>query len=94
MKDLNSFLEADAVRSHGLQGRGRKTAQQPALNPKGRLDIAAYRVVSEHLLPFCEGILGVPGLAQVLRPHAEALIAEKIPAVNVLAPKPRRRLTP
>lgn len=62
-------------------------------NPAGRLDIAAFRVVSEHLLPACEGILGIPGLAQTLRPHAENLIAETIPPVNVFkAPKPRRRL--
>jgi hypothetical protein len=65
-------------------------------NPKGRLDIAAYRVVSEHLLPFAERILGVPGLAEHLKPHAEYLIAKKIPPVNIFeaAPKPRRRLAP
>jgi hypothetical protein len=92
---MTSVIKADAVRSHGFQGRGRKTAQKPALNPKGRLDIAAYRVVSEHLLPFAEQILGVPGLAEHLKPHAEYLIAAKIPPVNIFKapPKPRRRLT-
>lgn len=61
-------------------------------NPAGRLDIAAFRVVSEHVLPVCERILGLPGFAELMKPHAEAAIAELIPPVNVLAPKPRRRL--
>lgn len=62
-------------------------------NPAGRLDILAFRVVTEHLLPASEQILGIPGLAEALKPHAEALIVEAIPPVNILkAPKPRRRL--
>jgi len=66
---------------------------ESTIDPKGRLDIAAFRVVSEHLLPACESTLGVPGLAAAARPFAEALIAELVPPVNVLkSPKPRRRL--
>lgn len=60
-------------------------------NPKGRLDIAAFRVLTEHILPVCERTLQIPGLAAVLKPHAEALIAEHVPAVNVFQPPKRKR---
>jgi hypothetical protein len=66
----------------------------PAIDPVGRIDVAAYRFAAEYALPWAERIMGVPGLASVLAPWAEVLIAEYVPAVNIFiaAPKPRRRL--
>jgi hypothetical protein len=64
------------------------------IDPSGRLDVSAYRFATEFALPWAEGVMGVPGLAAVLTPWAECVIAEFVPNVNVFkaAPKPRRRL--
>lgn len=73
--------------------RAKRPVSRPPADPRGRLDIAAFRVISERLLPTCEVLLGIPGLAEILKPHAEAFIAQTIPAVNIFeAPRPRRRL--
>jgi hypothetical protein len=67
---------------------------ESSVNPPGRLDIAAYRAAVEYALPWAEAVMGVPGLARVLEPWAEAFISEYVPDVNIFksAPKPRRRL--
>ena len=64
------------------------------LKATGRLDVLAFRLVDEHLLPAIEARTGMAGLATQLRPYAETLIAEAIPPVDFLKPlrTPRRRL--
>lgn len=76
-----------------------RTAPKPpvdfvAPNPQGRLDILAFRLCSEYLLPAIEGATQLPGLATQLRPYAESIIAEAIPPVDLLEEfrTPRRRL--
>lgn len=67
--------------------------RKPAVNPQGRLDIAAYRLVSEKLLPRLEERTGIVGLTEACKPWVEALVADIFPQVNVLkAPRSRRRL--
>jgi hypothetical protein len=71
------------------------------VDPTGRIDILAYRLAERFLLPALEGALCAPGLGRILRPYAEAILAEMLPArplftraqlEAVRAPKPRRRL--
>lgn len=63
------------------------------VNPHGRLDIAAYRLVSEKLLPRLEERTGIAGLTEACKPWVEALVSDIFPPVNVLKPpRPRRRL--
>lgn len=59
----------------------------------GRIDIAAYRFVTEHILPGVEARTGIPGLTELLAPWTEHFIAANLPGKNIFkAPKPRRRL--
>lgn len=60
-------------------------------DPRGRIDIAAFRIVSEVLLPKLEERTGLAGLADHVRPFAEAAIADLFPARSIF-PRPRRRL--
>lgn len=63
------------------------------VNPQGRLDIAAYRLVSEKLLPQLEAKIGLQGLTEACKPWVEALVSDIFPPVNVLKdPRARRRL--
>lgn len=63
------------------------------VNPHGRLDIALFRMVNEHVLPVIEQRSGIAGLADQLRPVAESFIGDLIPPVDVLKTlRPRRRL--
>lgn len=64
------------------------------IDPTGRLDVALYRLCTEHVLPLIEQRTGLQGLAAQLAPYAEAMIADTIPARSILPnpPKPRRRL--
>jgi len=64
------------------------------LDPTGRVDVLVYNLVDRYLLPELEKRTGISGLAGLLRPHAEAIIADNFPAKSILpAPKPRRRLS-
>lgn len=70
-----------------------KPRRPRAVNPHGRLDIAAYRLATEKLLPRLEEKTGIAGLTEACKPWVEALVADIFPAVNVLkAPRARRRL--
>ena len=85
--------EAGAWLRAALEAPRGPDPERPGVDPTGRLDILAYRLASGYALPCAESVMGVPGLARVLEPFAEAFIAEHVPAKNILkAPKPRRRL--
>lgn len=68
--------------------------RKTAFPVEGRLDILAYRLCERYALPAIESATGFAGLAGHLAPFAETLIAEAIPAVDILKPfrTPRRRL--
>lgn len=71
----------------------RQSRRRAPVNPKGRLDIAAYRLATEKLLPRLEEKTGIPGLTEACKPWVEALVADIFPPVNVLKPpRARRRL--
>ena len=82
-----------AAETRSRAKRASQAVTRPVVDPTGRLDIAAYRLATEFLLPTFERRVGVPGLAELLTPWAEHLIAEHVPAKNIFKPpKPRRRL--
>lgn len=81
-------MRASAKTCPGVCGRPETT------NPTGRLDVLAFRLADQYLLPAIEAHTGMAGLATQLRPYAETIIAEAIPPVDFLKPlrTPRRRL--